>query len=95
MQIWKGEEGFEEVFKDIGYFAQQCKFKDCSHTNEPGCMVREAIESGELDPRQLKNFQKIKKEIQYLKKEEAQRNIWLNRKLKMSRKRNKFNSKLK
>ncbi|UTW58828.1 ribosome small subunit-dependent GTPase A [Kordiimonas sp. SCSIO 12603] len=48
-----------EVFDDIEAIAQHCKFRNCAHVEEPGCAVRAALEAGELDPRRLKNYQKL------------------------------------
>jgi len=33
---------------DIRRFAEQCRFANCKHINEPKCAVKDAIESGEL-----------------------------------------------
>ena len=52
-------------FADIDVLISQCRFNDCSHGNEPGCAVRKAIESGELDKRRFENYQKLKKEARY------------------------------
>lgn len=52
-------------FSDIEELALQCKFSDCTHTNEPGCAVLKALETGELDERRLSNYIKIKKEAKY------------------------------
>ena len=52
-------------FADIDTLVSQCRFNDCAHGNEPGCAVRKAIESGELDERRLKNYQKLQKEAKY------------------------------
>lgn len=35
-------------FRDIRPFAGQCKFNNCSHIDEPGCAVLEAVSSGKL-----------------------------------------------
>lgn len=52
-------------FEDIDLLVTQCKFKDCSHTNEPGCAIRKAIESGKLDEKRFENYEKLKKEASY------------------------------
>ena len=35
---------FPEIFKT----AEKCRFYNCTHTNEPGCAVKEAVENGEI-----------------------------------------------
>lgn len=53
-------------FGDIETLICQCRFNDCSHASEPGCAVREAIESGELDERRFESYQKLQKEARYV-----------------------------
>jgi len=38
--------GMEMTFNDIADRAQNCKFNDCTHVDEPGCKVLEAIDEG-------------------------------------------------
>lgn len=57
------EEGASVVFDDIERLAQDCRFNDCSHTNEPGCAVRAALASGVLDPARWAHFQKLGLEL--------------------------------
>lgn len=52
-------------FADIDALTERCRFRDCSHNAEPGCAVRAAIESGELDQRRLENYLKLQKEARY------------------------------
>lgn len=47
------------------FSAQRCRFRDCTHTNEPGCAVRKAVESGELDVRRLESYRKLEHETSY------------------------------
>ncbi|MEA4973634.1 MAG: ribosome small subunit-dependent GTPase A [Candidatus Metalachnospira sp.] len=52
-------------FADIDELTAHCRFRDCTHTNEPGCAVLNAIETGELDERRFKNYLKLKREAKY------------------------------
>lgn len=56
-------EALKENFTQIETLAGQCKFRDCKHNTEPDCMVREALENGELDRNLFENYQKLEKEI--------------------------------
>lgn len=58
-----GEEDVAESFADIESMAEQCRFRDCRHVKEPGCAVRAAIESGELEAARLANFLKLCDEV--------------------------------
>ncbi|HZK96075.1 MAG TPA: ribosome small subunit-dependent GTPase A [Prolixibacteraceae bacterium] len=54
--------GLEITFDLIVSLSQNCKFKDCTHTNEIGCYVLEAIEKGEMDKASYENYLKMEKE---------------------------------
>lgn len=54
--------GLETTFDLIIRYSQNCKFKDCTHTNEKGCSVIEAVEKGEIDEASYENFMKMEKE---------------------------------
>jgi len=47
--ITESTQGLEMTFEQIYELAEQCKFNDCSHQNETGCAILEALESGELN----------------------------------------------
>ncbi len=66
LQVWGDEDGLNHAFDDIKDYSSNCRFSDCSHENEPGCAVLEAIEKGVLDPGRLENYHKLKKEFSYL-----------------------------
>jgi ribosome biogenesis GTPase len=59
----EAEQGLAETFADIGGLASRCRFADCRHWAEPGCAVQAAVESGELDERRLRNWQKLEREL--------------------------------
>ncbi len=68
LQPWLAGEAFDEAFDDIAALAVQCRYGDCGHEGEPGCAVREAVESGGLDSGRLANFFKLRREAAYLER---------------------------
>jgi len=60
--ITDNSEGLELTFDDLLSLADDCKFSDCTHTNEIGCAVLNALENGELDADSYANFMKMEKE---------------------------------
>lgn len=54
--------GLETTFDKIFSLSQHCKFKDCTHINEIGCSVLEAVENGEIDKSSYENYLKIGRE---------------------------------
>lgn len=56
------ESGLEVTFDRIISLSQNCKFKDCTHTNEIGCSVLEAVKNGEIDRNSYENYQKMERE---------------------------------
>lgn len=65
IQLSAHEDGIAETFADIETLSKACKFHDCQHESEPGCKVRIAIESGELDERRLSNYLKLSREQKF------------------------------
>ena len=63
--MWDAEEGISKTFKDIEEYIGMCKYSDCTHTNEPGCKVQEAIENGELSKERFEQYLKLQKESRY------------------------------
>jgi ribosome biogenesis GTPase len=59
------EEGMAESFADIHQLAGQCRYRDCSHGNEPGCAVLRAIDEGDLQRAHYQNFIKLRSESEF------------------------------
>ncbi|MDX1684263.1 MAG: ribosome small subunit-dependent GTPase A [Saprospiraceae bacterium] len=51
---------FREIFK----YSKECRFSNCTHMNEPGCAVKEAVEKGEIHPWRYDNYVQIVEEIE-------------------------------
>jgi ribosome biogenesis GTPase len=56
--LWDGTGG---AFDDIEALAAQCRFTDCGHASEPGCVVRE-----QGDPERVAAWQKLEREQAWL-----------------------------
>ncbi|MBN2503795.1 MAG: ribosome small subunit-dependent GTPase A, partial [Bacilli bacterium] len=63
----------ENDFEDIMNLAEGCRFNDCRHEGEPGCMVQKAIQTGELDPGRFFQYQKAMKLNEHNRKRELER----------------------
>lgn len=57
------ERGLAQVFPDIAEAAQTCKFRDCTHTHEPGCGVLEAFEDGAYTRERLNAYLSLAREM--------------------------------
>ena len=44
MEAWEISHYFPEIFK----LSKHCQYSNCSHTHEPGCAVKEALDAGEV-----------------------------------------------
>ena len=63
--LWDAGEGLDRSFADIEALAAQCRFRDCSHTKEPGCAVQAALECGALSRDRWLSYRKLTAENQY------------------------------
>ena len=64
--LWDSEEGLDRTFSDIEALARLCRFRNCSHTGEPQCAVREALQSGRLAHERFLSYQKLRAENRYI-----------------------------
>lgn len=72
LQLWGDEENLKHSFVDIDQIAQNCKFIDCKHVTEPGCAVKQALDSGEIDEKRYENYQKMLRELKHLSRRKDQ-----------------------
>ena len=54
--------GLETTFDEIISLSHNCKFKDCTHTNEIGCAVLEAVEKEEIEKSSYENYLRMERE---------------------------------
>jgi len=65
--IADSEIGIETVFDEISNLSKECKYSNCTHMHEPGCVVLKAVEEERIDKDKYTNFIKLKKEVEYYK----------------------------
>jgi len=46
-------------FIELRPYRGKCKFANCSHINEPGCAITEALEKGEINSQRVNSFKKM------------------------------------
>ena len=59
VSLWSSGRGIEWAFVDVFDLADDCRFRDCKHEDEPGCAVHAAIAAGRLDPRRLDAMKRL------------------------------------
>lgn len=65
IQLGDSSDGIDRTFSDITELAQNCRFKDCTHRNEPYCAVRKAVDVGVLTQERLDSYHKLNDELAF------------------------------
>lgn len=53
------DQELSHYFPEMRAFLGQCKYNDCSHTSEPGCMVIQKLEEGYIHPYRYESYLNI------------------------------------
>lgn len=64
--MWDSGEGLKIAFTDIEELTTSCRFKNCTHTNEPDCAVNNALQDGTLSSERWVSYQKLISENLYV-----------------------------
>jgi ribosome biogenesis GTPase len=82
LQLWDAGEGLQSTFRDIEELAARCRFSDCRHDTEPGCMIKKALDDGTLSEVRLESYRKLQREMLALERKKnpelmaAERKKW-------------------
>jgi ribosome biogenesis GTPase len=57
--------GLEESFADIWRLSKECRFANCTHTQETGCALLNAVKNGALREDRYQSYLKLLKESEY------------------------------
>ena len=52
------------LFPEFAPYIGQCRFDDCAHRAEPGCAVRQAVESGRVHPSRYASYLRLYEEAE-------------------------------
>jgi ribosome biogenesis GTPase len=66
LQLWADEEVLDSTFAEIAEIAAECRFSDCSHEQEPGCAIKQALADGSLPKERFASYRKLQREIRAL-----------------------------
>lgn len=72
VHVMAGADAISAAFREVEDWVSQCRFTNCSHDQEPGCAVREALESGELSHEEFKSYLKLQREAAYSERKSNQ-----------------------
>ncbi|MDO9349191.1 MAG: ribosome small subunit-dependent GTPase A [Anaerolineales bacterium] len=61
LALWDTEpEELDGYFPEIAPLVQQCQFNDCTHSHEPGCAVRLAVEEGKVRQERYDSYLRLR-----------------------------------
>lgn len=76
--LWHLEaEEVTQAFVEFRPFLGGCKFRDCKHGDDPGCLIRQAVDDGDIDPIRYENYHRI---IESMSENKANRQYSRNKK---------------
>jgi ribosome biogenesis GTPase / thiamine phosphate phosphatase len=56
-------EHLDVCFPELRPYMTQCRFADCTHTVEPGCAVKDAVDRGDIDAARFQSYLKLRDEL--------------------------------
>jgi len=63
--LTESSNGLSTAFDMVSSMANNCKFKNCKHINEPGCAVIEAVNQGKINKITYENYLKLEREREH------------------------------
>ncbi|MGE7091459.1 ribosome small subunit-dependent GTPase A [Lysinibacillus sp. NPDC048646] len=68
LQLWDQGDSLSASFKDIEELSAACHYRDCTHQEEPGCAVQQAIIDGALESSRLQSYFKLQRELAFMER---------------------------
>jgi ribosome biogenesis GTPase len=64
LQLWGNEADLEQQFPEIFTAARACRYSNCEHESEDGCMIKAGLKNGTIDPKRYSLYQQFSRELQ-------------------------------
>lgn len=64
ISLWDPGRGFAAAFPEIAEAARECRFSDCTHSDEPGCAVLAAVREGRIEQRRFASWRDLQREAE-------------------------------
>ena len=62
------KEDLQQFYPEFSEHEPYCRFKGCSHINEPDCGVKDAVKNGEISSQRYENYKLLYEELKSAKK---------------------------
>lgn len=62
------KEELKDFYPEFAKYEDECRFRGCSHINEPDCGVKNALQNGNISPMRYENYVQIYGELKSQKK---------------------------
>ena len=72
LQLTGEDWALDSTFADIEQMIIECRFNNCTHGNEPGCKIQEALDNGSLCYDRYNSYEKLQRELAYQNKRQRQ-----------------------
>ncbi len=53
------KENLQYAFREFGSYMGSCQFHDCTHRQEPGCSIRQAMEDGKIEKSRYESYLRL------------------------------------
>ncbi len=53
------KENLQYAFREFGFYMGNCQFHDCTHRQEPGCCIRQAMEEGKIEKSRYESYLRL------------------------------------
>jgi ribosome biogenesis GTPase len=70
LQLSDHSEGVSSQFSDVENLLGNCRFTDCRHNTEPGCVIKSALDEGSLSFERWSSYQKLEAEARFAERKQ-------------------------